>query len=133
MCQDADVNTMIYNLQTKFNDIIKWCLKNKLTVNRDKTKFMLVSPFKLPMHEPLNIGNVNLSTVSQYEYFGMLLDNKLAMMQQIDNVYKQANSKLGILCKIRRYMTESTAVRIYTTMIRPHNSILWSIVVQKIG
>ena len=88
MCQDADVNTMIYNLQTKFNDIIKWGSKYKLTVNRDKTKFMLVSPFKVPMHELLNIGNVNLSTLSQYEYLGMLLDNKLAIMQQTDNVYK---------------------------------------------
>ena len=32
-------------------------------------------------------------------------------------MYKEANSRLGILCKIKRYITEDTAARIYKTMI----------------
>ena len=31
----------------------------------------------------------------------MLLDNKLIMSQQIDNMYKRANMRLGILCEIK--------------------------------
>ena len=50
----------------------------------------------------------------------MILDNKLCMAQQIDNMYKKANMKLGILRKIRRFVTERTAVSIYKAMIRPH-------------
>ena len=35
-------------------------------------------------------------------------------------MWKKANSKLGILAKIRRFITEKNAVRIYKTRIRPH-------------
>ena len=50
----------------------------------------------------------------------MLLDDKLSMNNYLDNMWKKANSKLGILAKIRRFISEKTAVRIYKTMIRPH-------------
>ena len=35
-------------------------------------------------------------------------------------MYKKANARLGIFCKIRRFVTEKIACRIYKTMIRPH-------------
>ena len=76
--------------------------------------------------EPLKIYDTVLSLVSQYEYLGMLLDNKLGMSQHVDNMYKKINSKLGILCKIRRFITENTAAKIYKTMIGPHlEYVLW--------
>ena len=120
MYQHVDKNDMIVGLQEKLDSIMKWCSYNKLTVNREKTKFMLVSHSKEDTVMPLKIENSVLSSVTHYEYLGMLLDSKLNMTQHVDNMYKKANSKLGILCKIRRYITENTAVRIYKTMIRPH-------------
>ena len=50
----------------------------------------------------------------------MILDDTLTMNQYIDTMWKKANAKVGILAKIRRFITEKTAVRIYKTMIRPH-------------
>ena len=35
-------------------------------------------------------------------------------------MYKKANTKLGILSKIRRYITEETAVKVYKMMICPY-------------
>ena len=64
-------------------------------------------------------GN-KISTVHQYEYLGILLDDKLSMNNYLDSMWKKANSKLGILSKIRHFISEKTAVRIYKTMIRPH-------------
>ena len=48
----------------------------------------------------------------------MLLDDKLNMTDRVDNMYKKANSRLAILSKIRRYITERTAANIDKTMIR---------------
>ena len=56
-------------------------------------------------------------TVDNYAYLGMLMDNKLSIVNHIDGMYKKANSKLGILCKIQRFILEITAVRMYKTMI----------------
>ena len=42
------------------------------------------------------------------------------MNDYLDSMWKKTNSKLGILSKIRRFISEKTAIRIYKTMIRPH-------------
>ena len=120
MHKNENVPNMIEGLQQKLDSVMTWCACNKLTVNREKTKFMIVSSNKVTNVESLKIYDTALSMVTQYEYLGMLLDNKLGMTQHVDNMYKKANSKLGILCKIRRFIKEDTAVRIYKTMIRPH-------------
>ena len=35
-------------------------------------------------------------------------------------MYKKTNAKVGILAKIRRFISEKNAVKIYKTMVRPH-------------
>ena len=42
------------------------------------------------------------------------------MNDYLDVMWKKTNTKLWILSKIRRFISEITAVRIYKTMIRPH-------------
>ena len=42
------------------------------------------------------------------------------MNDYFDVMWKKNNSKLGILSKIRRFISEKTTVRIYKTMILPH-------------
>ena len=42
------------------------------------------------------------------------------MINYLDVMWKRTNSKLEILSKIRRFISERTAVRIYKTMIQPH-------------
>ena len=58
--------------------------------------------------------------MSQYEYLGMLLDNKLNLNHHVDNMYKKVNSRLGILSEIRKFIFDVTASRIDKTMIQPH-------------
>ena len=55
-----------------------------------------------------------------YEYLGMVLDSKLAMNNYLNVIWNKTNAKIGILAKIRRFISESTAARIYKCMIRPH-------------
>ena len=50
----------------------------------------------------------------------MLLDDKLTMNEYADVMWKKANAKVGILARIRRFISENTAAKIYKTMIRPH-------------
>ena len=120
IAQNKDLNVMSELLQRKLDSIIRWCNHNKLTVNKDKTKFMLVSNRHENLSNPIMIGNDLLHKVSQYEYLGVIIDQDLKMVTQVDTMFKKANSKLGILSKIRRFITEETTVRIYKTMIRPY-------------
>ena len=120
MCKANDIDTVTEKAQIIFQKMSLWCEANKLTVNADKTKYMVIRHTKAP-HEPnFTAQGYKISTVHQYEYLGILLDDKLSMNNYLDSMWKKANSKLGILSKIRRFISEKTAIRIYKTMIRPH-------------
>ena len=62
--------------QKALNDILYWCEENKLTINREKTKFILVKTLCNPQ---IKVGNYKLGTVRSYEYLGIILDDELSM------------------------------------------------------
>ena len=66
------------------------------------------------------VNNVKIGNVNTYEYLGMILDNKLSMNEYVDSMWKKANTRVGILSKIGRFISEKTAINIYKCMIRPH-------------
>ena len=120
MCRAEDIHLVTAKAQKVFQKMSTWCDANKLTINVEKTKYMVVRHTK-PPHEPnFETSKIKLSTVHHYEYLGFLLDDKLLMNDYLESMWKKANSKLGILSKIRRFISEKTAVLIYKTMIRPH-------------
>ena len=120
MCKADDINMLTEKAQNVFRKMKNWCDANKLTINVEKTKYMVIRHTKAPQEPNFRSDNSKLSTVNHYEYLGFLLDNKLSMNDYLDAMWKKTNSKLGILSRIRRFITEKTAVRIYKTMIRPH-------------
>ena len=96
------------------NTVMKWCNMNKLTVNIDKTKCMVLNPLLLDNATGLKIylDNIALSLVHVYEYLGVQIDDKFNMNRQIDYVCKKVQQKYGILRKIQRYITQETELSI---------------------
>ena len=120
VCRSKDIDIVTSNIQDALNKMFTWCTANKLSLNLSKTKHLTVKHVK-PDHETdVYVNNKCVSTVNSYEYLGMTLDNKLSMNEYIDNMWKKAKTKVGILAKIRRFISVKTAVRVYKCMIRPH-------------
>ena len=120
MCKADDINMVTVKAQKIFNKMTTWCEANKMTINVEKTKYMVIRPTKPPNEPSFNANQTKLSTVHHYEYLGFLLDDKLSMNDYLDVMWKKTNSKLGILSKIRRFISEKTATKIYKSMIRHH-------------
>ena len=96
--RDENPNVVTEKAQNAMMKISKWCQANKLSINLDKTKYMIVRHMKV--HEPnFEIGKTKLSTVHQYEYLGMILEDKLSRNDYLDGIWKRTNAKIGILSK----------------------------------
>ena len=122
MNSGISVPEAIVNSQRSLDIVVNWCQLNKMTINITKTKFMIITPSTSTQNqsEHLFIKDIKLSLVHVYEYLGVLIDDKLTMNPYIDKVCVSVQKKYGILRKIRRYISEETALLIYKTMIRPH-------------
>ena len=124
VCKSNDIREVTLDIQNALVKMFTWCTANKLSMIFSKTKHMTIQHTKPDLEPEVHVNNKCVSTVKSYEYLGMILDNKLSMNDHIDNMWKKASTKVGILSKIRRFISQKNAINIYKCMIRPKWTIL---------
>ena len=63
-------------------------------------------------------------------YLGTILDQQLNLAKNFDQKYKIGSSKLGLLCKVKQFVTNKAASAVYTNTISP--AIIYNCIVQLI-
>ena len=89
ICKANNASIAVEKAQKALEELISWCDENKLTINREKTKFMLVKHTKVSDEPQVKMGNYKLSTVHLYEYLGNVLDDKLSMNDYLEKMWKK--------------------------------------------
>src|SRR3989442_7413855 len=68
--------------QVTINTISDWLLANRLSINSDKTYYMIFSPFNeknlsLNLNLNLTINSVSIARVNSIKFLGVIIDDKL--------------------------------------------------------
>lgn len=108
----------IENYQEDLDCIGAWCQVNKLSINVGKTKLMTFGKALRGMsHVQFKLNNSVLSFTENYKYLGLMLNNKLTLVQHANTVIGMVSTKLRTLSYLRRYVNSEIALIIYKTMI----------------
>ena len=78
---DCDTETAINRELQKIN---LWLLRNKLTLNVDKTKFMIFHKRKKVPNMSIALNNIAITKVDTFNYLGILLDSNLSWKSHTD-------------------------------------------------
>ena len=97
LCKAEKIEDIIQNCTDSLKMLSAWCNGNKLSMNYNKTKFMVVKHKKTGDIMDIKIGDRNIGQVHSYEYLGILLDENLCHNGYIDSIYKKTNTKLCVL------------------------------------
>ena len=120
-----DVNDIVKKLESDLKSISKWLSENKLFLNTDKTKVMLVGTNARlrninDVQFRVTIGDKVLENVTSYKCLGVLVDNELKWHDQVSDVMKKVFCKLALLRRLKGYLNPSTLNTIYRALIQPH-------------
>ena len=118
-----EVKRTVESLQLELDGFHKWCLKNKLSLNTGKTKQMIFGTrqrVKKAKGNVLRINGTPIQTVPTYRYLGITLDSTLSFTCHVKTVINMVAYKIHLLSKIRRFLTEEVAMKIYMSMIVPY-------------
>ena len=121
-------------LNQELENIRKWLLSNRLSLNIAKTEFMVMgSRQKFTAHHdyPLKvmIDNNELERVEHAKSLGVTIDKNLNWSIHVDNIVKKVSSCVGALKRVRSFVSSETAILIYKSLILPHFdycSTVWS-------
>ena len=89
---DVDVNSIQLNLNHDLDNLNKWLISNKLTLNTTKTEFMLIGSrqkLSTSSSQPeLSIDNVPIENVTSIKSLGIFIDENLRWLTHIDKLSK---------------------------------------------
>ena len=109
-------------MNTDVNALTKWCEKNGIRMNTDKTKTMIFgTPRKLKELPEVNISvdGVALKNVTSYKYLGLTLDSQLRYTKHVNKVISGVSLKLKHFRRMRSFLNTKAAVMVYKNMLLP--------------
>jgi hypothetical protein len=98
-----------------------WLSANRLCLNIDKTNYVIFhTPQKLITHNlKLHINCVDIKQASFVKYLGIHIDSHLNWKTQVHNILKKIQRSIGILSKLRYYVTSKILLQLYYSLIYP--------------
>ena len=111
-------------LNSDLENIHTWLLANKLTLNTQKTEYMIIgSRYRLSKIEDdpkIRLGENNIKRVKQAKTLGIVIDEQLLWKNQINKIAIKASKGIGMLRRMKAYVPLHTLETVYNALIMPH-------------
>lgn len=120
-CSGKNLDTLVYKINCELPKIHHWVMANKLSLNVDKTNFMLFAPQKA--HRACSnifIDGHVIQEVDHTKFLGVIIDNKLNWSRHIDYIANKISKGIGIILKARKVFDRDTLLSLYNAMILPY-------------
>ena len=109
-------------MKNKLTRIVEWLNVNKLSLNVQKTHYMI---FSLSRNRIINDTDIKINgqivaRVACTKFLGVLIDKKLSWANHIKSIKMKIFKGTGILNKAKKYKNLSTLVTLYHSFIYPY-------------
>ena len=101
--ESASLQDLEKMINKELNKLYLWLNVNRLSLNIDKTNYIIFRPCNKPVKHHITI-KINKKAINEKEYIkylGVLIDSSLSWKYQISNTSKKNSRALGIMYKLR--------------------------------
>jgi len=95
----------------------EWLCANRLSLNVDKTCYMLISDFLNVEDFELNVAGRTLSRISHTKFLGITIDDRLSFGIHADIVCRSASRGIGMLRRVSSLISYSSRRSLYYALI----------------
>ena len=123
-----NLRTLTENINKELKNVYIWLCENKLSLNIDKTKFMVIGPTGATLNYELNllINNINIKQIGNKKdekstkFLGIHLDENLSWKCHIDSICKKINGSLYAINKAKFTLLSASLKTLYYALIHSH-------------
>ena len=130
MLMYADDTTLYCNINQNISEIeinhelwkdSQWLAANKLSLNVDKTKFMVFRMCnKVVSYLDLQINGNAIARVTQFNFLGLIRHESLSWDKHINHITLKVSKAIGILYRLKSIYPHRVFLTLYNTLILPH-------------
>ena len=117
-----DLDDLIAVLNVELISLSVWLKSNKLSLNTQKTFFMVFHRARLKTANcnDLVIDNASITRVNSAKYLGIIIDVKFNWIEHITYIKNKISKAIGIMYKARQYLNKSSLVNLYYSYVYPY-------------
>ena len=114
-----DIPTLVRKINKDLDSISLWLKANRLSLNVDKTKFILFEPKRKRCNADVNIciNGKNVSQVTQTKFLGGIIDSKISLEPHVLYIKNKIAKVIGILYRSRDVLCHNQLVSLYKSLI----------------
>ena len=115
-----DPQLLLNTLNTELLIVADWIKSNKLSLNLDKTNYMLFSNAIDYLPGQIMFDNIPLKRVHYSKFLGIIIDEDLTWKPHINNVCTIVSRNIGIINKLKLCFPKTTLLTLYYALIYPY-------------
>lgn len=117
-----DPDALMTSLNEELIKIANWTKINKLSLNTQKTKYIVFTRprTQITIASQLRLNNDMISQLKEVKFLGVFIDNKLRWNIHISHICKKISKSIGIICKAKNVLDRATLRTLYFSFIHPH-------------
>ena len=103
--------------------VCTWLNINKLSLNINKTKFMIFHPYRKEVSHltpSMKIIDTVIENLKEFNFLGVYLDSHMIWKCPIDKLALKLSKHTGILNKLKHYLPSYILSTLYFTLIHSH-------------
>ena len=104
-----DLNEESETINDELNNIKNWCNSNKLTLNIDKTNFIIIknAQNKSVMYKEIKMHNTEIAETNEIRFLGVIIDKSLNWSAHIHNLRSNLHKSLGLIYQASTFLPNS--------------------------
>ena len=107
-------------MNKELKKLYEWLCINRLSLNISKTNFVIFHAINKPKFPiTILINKQAIDEVKFVKYLGVLIDAQLTFKFHIDELTKKISRGIGVLYKLRYYVTTKILISVYYAIIYP--------------
>jgi len=117
-----NIPNLFKNINSDLEILTEWFRANKLSLNIEKTNYVVFKqhPTQLDEHLKIKIGNIVIEQKNAIKFLGLYIDAKLEWHDHIQYIKNKLNSSLYALRKVKNVLNTNHLTTLYYSLIYPY-------------
>lgn len=116
---DPSPEQLVMSANQELTQLYQWCLSNRLTINLDKTHFMLFTSKRHLNIPQLTINGISIGRTNSIKFLGVTYDETMTFKNHINNVTLRLSRHTALLYQLKDHMPQNVLKCIYYAHIYP--------------
>ena len=118
--ESSSLDKLERTVNRELNKLYLWLNVNRLSLNIDKTNFIVFHPYNKPISITIKINNKAIIEKEYIKYLGVLIDSTLSWKQHVSNISKKISRSIGIMYELRPFLPLNVLKNVYYSLVYSH-------------